>query len=96
MKVTLVKLTPKGMDDVVVSEGLVPEEKLAAIYQAVNVKQKSTKLAMKSKDGSKVVGELKVKIMFTTELLKKKGEEEEKKEDELVPIGNQLAASSQN
>ena len=38
LKVTLVKLTSKGMDDVYVSEGAVPEAKLAAIYQAVNVK----------------------------------------------------------
>ena len=46
-------------------------------------------MEMKTADGA-TVGNIKLKVMFTTELLKK----EEKKQDELVPAGD-LAAAAQ-
>mmetsp|Transcript_4026 Transcript_4026/g.5358 ORF Transcript_4026/g.5358 Transcript_4026/m.5358 type:complete len:152 (-) Transcript_4026:64-519(-) len=87
INITLVKLTPKGEEDVFVSSGQVPAEKLATIYEQADVKQKSFPVEMKNGEGA-VVGTLKAKIMFTKELLKT---EEEKKQDEMVPAGS-LAA----
>lgn len=87
LDITLVKLTSIGEDDVVVAKGQVPAEKLAEIYQQVDVKQKSFPVQMSNPDGA-AVGTLKAKVMFSKELLKN---EEEKKQEEQVPAGN-LAA----
>ena len=87
MKIALMKQTEIGQDDVLVSEGQVPVEKLASIYEQVDVKQKSFNLEMMK--GGAPGGTMKVKIMFTKELLNQG--EEEKKEEEMVPAGN-LAA----
>lgn len=53
------------------------------------MKQKSFTMEMKTADGA-AVGNIKLKVMFTTELLKK----EEKKQDELVPAGDLGAAQA--
>jgi hypothetical protein len=90
VNITLVKLTSIGEKDVPVATGQVPAATMVAIYEAVNVKQKSIPIEMKNMQG-KPAGTIKVKIMFTTELLKT---EEEKKDDEMVPAGNIAVAES--
>ena len=64
---------------------------MATIYQNVDVKQKSFTMGMSNKEGA-VVGQIKLKIMFSTEQVKKEGEES--KENEMVPAGG-LAAAAQ-
>lgn len=85
---TLVKLTAKGEKDVPIAFGKVPEAKLAEIYAAVDVKQKTFPVEMKN-DQQQPVGTFKAKIMLSSELLKN---EEEKKDDDMVPAGNLAAA----
>ena len=92
VSVTLVKLTSIGESDVPVARGQVPTEKLAAIYAAVDVRQKSFGVEMQSMEGQPC-GTCKVKIMFSTELLQKT--EEEKAGEEMVPAGNLAAAQQQ-
>ena len=90
VNITLVKLTSIGEKDVPVASGQIPTANMVAIYEAVNVKQKSIPVEMRNMQGQPA-GTIKVKIMFTTELLKT---EEEKKDDEMVPAGNIAVAES--
>ena len=87
---TLVKVTPIGQDDIPMAKGQVPEAKLAEIYAAVDVKQKTFAIKMSNEAGQEV-GTFKLKIMLSTEQLK---EEEKKEDDDMVPAGD-LAAAQQ-
>ena len=92
VKVTVIKMSPPGQDDVPeepIAYAIVPVEKLTQIYKDMDVKQKSFNIELKTM-GDEPAGSLKNKIM-----LKAPKSQEEKKDSEMVAAGSLAAAANQ-
>lgn len=92
VKVTVIKMSPQGQDDVPevpIAYAIVPVEKLTQIFKDMDVKQKSFKIELKTM-GDEPAGTLRNKIMFKAPKSK-----EEKKDSEMVAAGSLAAAANQ-